>query len=92
MAVIESLARRTTLCLQVGGGVRSAALIEKLLSAEPELVYVIVFVGDPESARDVAWASVGPIVEGFDLTKPLNRAASPTASAVLLIFCRLPFV
>jgi phosphoribosylformimino-5-aminoimidazole carboxamide ribotide isomerase len=30
--VIEGLAKRTTMCLQVGGGVRSAALIEKLLS------------------------------------------------------------
>ncbi|MEZ0310394.1 MAG: methyl-accepting chemotaxis protein [Myxococcota bacterium] len=51
------------------------AFLEKLLSAEPELVYAIVFVGEPENARAVAWASTTPIVEGLDITRAENRAA-----------------
>jgi len=33
MPIIENLARHPAVCLQVGGGVRSAAVVEKLLSA-----------------------------------------------------------
>ena len=49
--------------------------LERLIQAEPELVYVIVFKGEPDNPQDVAWAARTPIVEAYDLRETDQRHA-----------------
>ncbi|MBC7793556.1 MAG: methyl-accepting chemotaxis protein, partial [Clostridia bacterium] len=59
-----------------GGDATGAQLfLDKLIQAEPELVYVMVFTGDADNPLDVAWAARMPLVEGFDLRQTTSRHA-----------------